>query len=195
MATAPQRQVPEWLHPIQRAWNEKPIEFLTLIVAAITLVFLWLQLRDVRKSIDTQNDLLESQAYNYIVSGLLEHDKTFIENAKYRPYFLENRTVPPDTKRNEELRQKLLALADAKLDFIDSFFSQKRHINWEKRYTLEAWEKYFDDSFNCSAVLRQAFCRFKNEYGKDLNKFAAERWCDNAKPKPSKEPDKCKLEN
>ena len=52
----------------------RPIEFLTLILATLSVGLLVWQL-------SALNDTLESQAYNYIDTGLIELDKVFIENA------------------------------------------------------------------------------------------------------------------
>ena len=67
---------------LKKASREKPIELLALMVAALALLiaavtayFLWAQLRSLDKTLESQNDLLESQAYNYIDNGLAELDK------------------------------------------------------------------------------------------------------------------------
>jgi hypothetical protein len=152
----------------QKAFINKTIEFLTLITMAISVLILWLQLRDIDKTLESQNSLLESQAYNYIESGLLELDKIFIEKSEYRPYFFENCSLPS----KEVERQRVLAIADMKLDYMDSFYSQESRINWN-RYTRSGWDEYFRDSFRRSIVLRQAFCNYQEQYGLELRAFAS----------------------
>lgn len=65
----------------------KPIEFLTLGIAALSVVLLLWQLWDL-------NDTLESQAYSYIIAGLTEFDKTNIENSEDRDFFTANVPLP-----------------------------------------------------------------------------------------------------
>lgn len=78
-------------------------------------------------------------------------------------------------------------MADAKLDFIDGFYSQENHINWH-RYTKGGWEAYFEHSFKCSAVLREVFCGEEDEYGHKLQDFVAKKFpsgmCTDKKAKP-----------
>jgi hypothetical protein len=170
------RGVSAFLRALGRASIAKPIEFSALVVAAASVGLLVWQLWAL-------NDTLESQAYNYIDSGLIELDKIFIENSAYRPYFRQNRPVPAEEKE----RQKVWALTDAHLDFMDNFFSQENHIDW-KRYTKPGWLAYFKDSFSCSAALRESFCMHENEYGESLRNFAKTSFppglCDNGKPRP-----------
>lgn len=86
---------------------------------------------------------------------------------------------------------KVLALADAKLDFIDSSFTQFAHIN-QRHYTREAWDKYFEWSFKCSVVLRDLYCSETGEYGNKLQGFVTKVFpsgmCDSKKPKPFSPP-------
>ena len=162
---------------LRRAFVEKTIEFLTLLVAFASVLILWKQLYDIDKTLESQNSLLESQAYNYIENGLLELDKIFIEKAEYRPFFVENCPLP--TKESE--RQKVLAIADAKLDFIDGFYSQESRIDWN-RYDRSGWDEYFHDSFRSSIALRQEFCTSPEQYGLQLRAFASP-YCEGKNPK------------
>jgi hypothetical protein len=159
----------KFFEAVRTTSEKKPIEFLTLLTAIASIVFLGWQLFEL-------NDTLESQAYSYILSGLHDLDKTFVENAEYRQYFQENIDLPPESAK----RQKIWALADAKLDFIDSFYSQEGHINWNK-YTKDGWEEFFRESFKCSLVMRKSFCRDRTQYGHQLLAFTA-RMCEAGKP-------------
>jgi hypothetical protein len=164
-----------FLRKVPGASLEKPVEVLTLVVAAVSVAILVWQLAALNRT-------LESQAYNYILVGLTELDKMFIEKSDLRPHFLENLPLPDD----KPTRLKIRALADAKLDFIDAFYSQEGHINW-KRYTKQGWEKYFEQSFKCSFVLREMYCRDQNLYGNSLRSFISTIFpsgmCNGAQPK------------
>src|SRR5262249_35257122 len=127
---------------LRRAIRENPIEFMTLLTAIATVIVLAWQLLQLQWQLQELNGTLESQAYNYIIGAQLDLDKTFIENAEYRRYFQENIELPKEADK----RQTIWAIADAKLDVIDNFYSQEGHINW-KRYTRDGWEEYFRESF------------------------------------------------
>jgi len=146
--------------------REKPIEFAgvlvalaTLLVAAISVVYLGDQLKGL-------NATLESQSYSYITNGLSEYDKLLVEKAAIMPY-LEGDAAGgelPLPERDPDTTAEIMALANYKLDFIDSFYSQHAHINWE-RHTRCGWEVYFRDSFERSQALCTLLCRNPDQYG------------------------------
>lgn len=156
-----------------KAARKKPVEFLTmltgviaLIVGSASVVFLGWQLLEV-------NEALESQAYSYIDNNLIEFDKVLIEHSKYRQYFNNDEALPNgDDEKSKEDAKKILAVADLKLDVIDAFYSQAGHINWNARYTREAWDEYYQDSFRRSRVLCKLICDEWNEYGKEIHQIA-----------------------
>jgi hypothetical protein len=156
--------IERFVEAIKQATLSKPIEFAGLIVAIATLLVLWVQIGGLV-------DSLESQAYNYIDSNQLNLDKIMIEHSELRSYFDDEKQPPPndaDLKRNT-----ILAIADLKLDVIDGFYSQEKHIDWTSRYTREAWDQYYKDSFKRGQVLCWLICRDWNEYGKDIRQVAS----------------------
>ncbi len=180
----------EWLHAffatLPSEILNKRVEFLTLVIAVISVALLLRQLWDL-------NDTLESQAYSYIAAGLTELDKAGIENSDLRKYFVAN--VALDQARSDSERTKILALADAKLDFMDSTYTQFEHID-PKHYTGDAWDEYFEQSFKCSAVLRELYCSETGQYGHNLQTFVGKKFpsgmCDGKKAKAfSPDPDYC----
>jgi hypothetical protein len=172
---SPCRAIADWIKEfgsgLFTAITQKPIEFLTLVVASFTLVPLAWQLRSL-------NDTLESQAYNYIIAGLADLDKMDVENAELRQYFLRNVSLP-----NDGSDVKIRAIADAKLDFMDGFYSQEAHIKWD-RYTKSAWENYFQTLLICSPVLRDTYCNYQNEYGSKLQNFVKQKYPGMCEGKP-----------
>jgi hypothetical protein len=164
-----------FIKALVRDSSGKPLETLTIVIGTISVFFLAWQLFDL-------NETLESQAYNTLTTGLVELDKISIDNSEFRPYFVGDKALPTEP----EQRQTLWALADAKLDFFDSFYSQESHINWS-RYTKSGWEEYFKESFRCSVVLRESFCRDQTQYGKSLRAFTLRAFpggiCDGSAPK------------
>jgi hypothetical protein len=149
---------------LKKASLEKPIELLALIIATVAAAAVWWQIR-------SATDALESQAESYIVNGLAGLDKMNLEHPELRHYFNGNDVDLPEDKVE---RAKVLSLADAHLDFIDAFYTQRDKIDWSK-HTLEGWENYFAHSFKCSPVLRDRFCAEYDEYGHSIHKFAEER--------------------
>jgi hypothetical protein len=163
-----------------KASLEKPIEFLALIVAAVAAAFVIWQLLVATSQLEATigqlraaTDALESQAESYIVTGLAELDKLNLEHPELRRYFNQNADFSTADAGSLE-RAKILALADAQLDFFDSYYTQQDNINWS-RHTKEGWENYFEHSFKCSPALRYLFCADYNQYGHSIHKFAEER--------------------
>ena len=145
----------------------QPIEFLTLVVTALGLaiaiggaVFVYLQIVAV-------NQALDSQAYATITQGLNDLDKIFVDNPKARPQFFNNAPAPD----NEEDRQRVEAIAEIYLNFIDNFYGQTSHLD-PSHYQFDAWERFFRDSFKRSKVLCDHFEQEKKEYGDEINAIA-----------------------
>jgi hypothetical protein len=188
LGSDPPKKVPcevlrDWLHAYVRklfssAAQDKAVEFMALIIGALSVVLLIWQLWDL-------NDTLESQAYSYIIAGLTEFDKTSVDNSEYRKYFTQNFPLPSTI--TEADRSKILSLADQKLDFIDSSYTQFDHIN-QRHYTKDAWDNYFEQSFKCSIVLRDLYCSEIGLYGHKLEQFLTKKFpagmCNGKKAKP-----------
>jgi hypothetical protein len=160
------RAVGCYLQRFQKACWEKPIEAVTLGVSVIALIYVIIQLDDVRNT-------LESQAYSSIINSQLQLDKIMIDNPEFRRYFQDNEDLPADPATV----RKIWAIADAKLDVIDAFHSQAEHVNW-LRYSRDAWDEYHKRSFRRSKVLCQAICNDWVEYGKRIRSVALSA-CDN----------------
>jgi hypothetical protein len=150
----------EFGRQFQKAGWEKPIEATALGVSIIALIYVIIQLNDVR-------DTLESQAYSAILNSQIQLDKIMIDNPEFRRYFQDNEDLPGDPA----IVRKIWAIADAKLDIIDGFHSQAEHVNW-LRYSRDAWDAFHKRSFQRSKVLCQAICNDWIEYGKRIRTIA-----------------------
>jgi hypothetical protein len=172
-----------FIRAFARECCRKPLEAVTLAIGTVTVIVLMWQLHDLDRT-------LESQAYNAITVGLLELDKISVEKSEYRVYFVGDAPLPTEPAE----RQKLWSLADAKLDFIDGFYSQEDHINWT-RYTKRGWEEYFKESFRCGAVIRTTYCRDQTQYGSRLQAFTFRAFpggiCNGPNPKTLAQPGQC----
>jgi hypothetical protein len=146
---------------------DKPIEFLTLIVTTIGLAiaiggagFVYYQIVAVKQALD-------SQAYAVITQGLTDLEKIFVDNPGARPYFFESKPLPDDG----EEKQKVLAIGEMYLNFIDNYFAQTVHLD-PSNYDFSAWEKFFKHSFQRSKVLCQLLEQEKEEYAKEVKDIA-----------------------
>jgi hypothetical protein len=135
------------------------LSFATLLTAIGSLIYLGAQLGGL-------NETIESQSYSYVIEGLAEYDRILVERPELMPY-LEGGPDGSEVRlpANSGQRLRVLALANYKLDFIDGFYSQERHIRWDQDYTRAAWDDYFRDSFVRSEALCTLICSNPDHYG------------------------------
>jgi hypothetical protein len=148
------------------AWlDAKPIEVISAAiaffgtVAALSGIYLvWWQLLDLRET-------LTSTAHSYIYSELLELDKTLLDAGLY-PYFEGGKNLNPlDPKESDKDRDRVRSYAEMKLDIIETFLSQKQHLedpDWE------AWAAYFVYSFEKGPVLCATVSEKPDEFDKGV---------------------------
>ena len=157
-----------FIDAFRKARLEKPIEFVTMIVTVPGLViglvgvaFVYFQFHDLRKSLD-------SQAYGIISQELAELNRLFVEHPEMRPYFYAREPLPDD----ELKRNRVLAVADVYLDFIDNYYSQASHLDWS-HYNRGGWDAFIKGSFERSRVLCYALCKDQDEFGDAIRDTAA----------------------
>ncbi|MGD9879994.1 MAG: hypothetical protein AB7F22_16900 [Reyranella sp.] len=157
-----------FIDALRRARLEKPIEFVTMIVTVPGLViglvgaaFVYFQFLDLRKNLD-------SQAYGIISQELGELNRLFVEHPEMRPYFYAREPLPDD----ELKRNRILAVADVYLDFIDNYYSQASHLDWS-HYNRGGWDAFIRGSFERSWVLCYALCKDQDEFGDAIRDVAS----------------------
>jgi hypothetical protein len=157
-----------FIDALRKARLEKPIEFATMVVTVPGLViglvgvaFVYFQFLDLRKNLD-------SQAYGIISQELAELNRTFVEYPEMRPYFYSGEPLPGD----ELKRNRILAIADLYLDFIDNYYSQASHLDWS-HYNRGGWDAFIRGSFERSQVLCYALCMDQDEFGDAIRDIAA----------------------
>jgi hypothetical protein len=157
-----------FIDALRRARLEKPIEFVTMIVTVPGLIiglvgaaFVYVQFLDLRKNLD-------SQAYGIISQELAELNRLFVERPEMRPYFYAREPLPDDPLT----RNRVLAVADVYLDFIDNYYSQASHLDWS-HYNRGGWDAFIKGSFERSRVLCYALCRDQDEFGDAIRNVAA----------------------
>jgi len=157
-----------FIDALRKARLEKPIEFMTMIVTVPGLIiglvgvaFVYFQFLDLRKSLD-------SQAYGIISQELAELNRLFVERPEMRPYFYAREPLPDDPLE----RDRVLAVADVYLDFIDNYYSQASHLDWT-HYNRGGWDAFIRGSFERSRVLCQVLCKDQEEFGDAIRDVAA----------------------
>jgi hypothetical protein len=143
----------------------KPFEVITVVIALMALL-------PAGCTLFSLNSSLESEAYGRIITGLSEYDERLIENAELMPYLegdQDGREVPLSSADAGKVR-RIVALANYKLDFIDGFYSQEGHINWDL-YSRCGWETYFRDSFRRSEALCALICSNPLQYGTHVSQL------------------------
>lgn len=157
-----------FIDALRKARLEKPIEFVTMIVTVpglmiglVGVAFVYFQFLDLRKSLD-------SQAYGIIGQELAELNRLFVEHPEMRPYFYAREPLPDDAIK----RNRVLAVADVYLDFIDNYYSQASHLDWT-HYNRGGWDAFIRGSFERSRVLCYALCKDQDEFGDAIREIAA----------------------
>jgi hypothetical protein len=157
-----------WIGALWKDRLSKPTEFLTMVATILALlfagtgaIFVYRQILDLRQALD-------SQAYGVITEHLNELNKRFVEYPEMRPYFRAGKPLPA----NDSERQRILAIADLYLDFIDNFYAQVHHLD-RSHYDLCGWRAFFKRSFERSPVLCAVLCMDQDEYSDAMKHIAA----------------------
>ena len=138
--------------------DAKPIELITGIVtllgtlsAVAGIWFVYVQVKELHRTLD-------STAYNYIANQQFDLDKVLAENGLY-PFFEEGKEI--DGNEDVKIRNKVMAYAELKLDFLESFIGQRDNIS---SVEWSAWVDYFMRSFEKSPTLCSAVSSKPREY-------------------------------
>lgn len=157
-----------WIGALWKDRFSKPIEFLTmaatilaLLFAGVGAIFVYRQILDLRQALD-------SHAYGVITEHLNELNKRFVEYPELRPYFRAGKPLP----ESDTERQRIFAVADIYLDFIDNFYVQVNHLD-RSHYDLCGWRAFFKRSFERSPVLCAVLCKDQDEFGEPMKRIAA----------------------
>lgn len=132
----------------------------TAIVAVVTIIFVYRQIKDLSKNIF-------SQTYQNIYERMIEIDRYFIDNPDLKKYFYYNEKIP---QNDLKLKTKLYSIAEMMVDYFDSVYYQRDCM---RRKTFEAKAFYFGDVCNNSPILREYLNQpgIEKWYAKDFLEF------------------------
>jgi hypothetical protein len=155
------------------------IQACSLAISLIGILFVIFQIRNVRESLD-------SQSYGSINDKLNQIDMVFIQAPELRPYFFDNARWPDE----KTAKDKLTAVAEARLDLMDYWFRQASHMNLEA-YDMMAWRTFFTNSFQRSQILCDVLRTEQNEYGEPIRSLAQKSgYCPGVTPRDPKSLDR-----
>jgi hypothetical protein len=121
----------------------------TLIIVVVSLWFLWIQIRELRRSI-------QSSTYQNIYQMIVEIDRYFIENRDIKPYFYYNKEADSG---QPHLREKLLSIAEMLIDCFDNIYHQKDCM---PPSTFDPFSAFMKEIYQDSPILRELLS--KREY-------------------------------
>ena len=121
--------------------------WITIILFAASIILLWMQIRDLRTSV-------QNQTYQSIYEAEFDLHKYFLEpeHAKYRPYFYGGLDIDPKLNEYDPERIKLETLAEWWCDFFDDVYQQKLTMRPD---TFDKWRQFMKDIYQTSPVLKR----------------------------------------
>jgi len=130
-------------------------EWVGAVAVVISLIGLWIQIRDVRKS-------MEGQTYQGVYDQMFELHRTFFEHPKLRPYFYGGKSlVGVDDADAPQVR----ILAEWVCDFFDNVYRQRKTMTPE---TFCGWIAYMRKVYETSPALRDHVAAVPDWYPKDF---------------------------
>jgi hypothetical protein len=133
--------------------------FITVI---ITLALLIRQTREMTTQTKYVADSLKSSAYENLENRIFAVNEVFINSPELRPYFKSGK----DINEKDPAYNKVMAIADMLLDFLDSLIMNTQRF--PQMYSYEWWNTFAIDSFANSPVLCKYLESNKDWYNSEL---------------------------
>lgn len=124
------------------------------IAVALSVFFLWKQLRGLRYSI-------ESSSYHQVQNLMIDIDRFFINNIEIVKYFRNN----IDVVGSDENRQKLLLIAEMLIDHFDNVYHQRGTL---PHGTYDGFVAYMQETYKNSPIVRHFISQRKSWYNPDF---------------------------
>ena len=105
--------------------------WISAVIAATTLLVLWWQIKDLRRSV-------QGSTYQNICSTMIMIDRFFAENPQLRPYFYGGKTLDGVTPLEQE---RLNAVAEMVVDFFYDVFHQRDLMSKQTFQPYSSWMK------------------------------------------------------
>lgn len=113
----------------------------TIIPVTISLILVWVQVRNIKTSV-------ENQTYQSVYQTEFDIHKYFLDHPQYRPYFYEKKQ--PDLEGDERI--KLNTLVEWVCDFFDDVYQQRDTMTPS---TFSKWRQFMKDIYQTSPILQQ----------------------------------------
>ena len=127
------------------------IDLIIKLTTLLTTLFIWFQARQI--AIQTR-----ASVYQQISQQMLNIDKIFLKNPGLRKFFYDKSYKVNSKKEafekwmaiDEVTKQRLLAIAELLVDFLDNILYQRKYL---KGYPWETWDVYFCELFKSVPVI------------------------------------------
>jgi hypothetical protein len=146
-----------------------PYEFLSLIISIAgflmvitTLIFLARQTREMTKQSKFVAESLRVSIYQGNESRSFEVDEIFINHPELRPYFY----LGQDIEESDPAYNKVIAIADLMLDFLDSILLQPKFFG--ATFVRDSWGEVIADIFANSPILCRHLQSIKDWHSDEL---------------------------
>ena len=126
------------------------VEYIKLaasVAVAFSVLFAGLQWASANEAAQRANLAATLALYQRMTDEWRTHLKTFVEQPQLRPYFEERKEL----KADDENRQRVLALADVRLDVMDAVLSYAAMSGVSN--AIAGWKNAFSRAFRTSTVL------------------------------------------
>ena len=138
---------------ISADWVEAIGTWVAAIVIVGSLWFLWLQIRDLRRSI-------RSSTYQNVYQLMIDIDRFFVENPNLKQYFYDGKELDTTEQVN---REKLFSIAEMLVDYFDNVYYQQDCL---PANTFDAFIAFMRDIYRNSPVLREFLSSREHWYPK-----------------------------
>jgi hypothetical protein len=126
------------------------VEYIKLaasVAVAFSVLFVGLQWSSANEAAQKANLAANLALYQRMTDEWRNHLKTFVEHPQLRPYFEEMKEL----KTDDEHRQRVLALADVRLDVMDAVLTYAAMSGLSN--AIAGWKNAFSSAFRTSTVL------------------------------------------
>lgn len=136
-------------------WVEAIGTWVAAILVAVSVPFLWMQIRDLRRGINgTTNHI--------IYQTIIDIDKFFAENPHLRPYFYSGQDIDG---LNSVERDQVLVVAEMLADCFDDAYQQQTIMS---ALVVDSFKEYVRGVYLTSPVLRRFIRSYQQWYVKDF---------------------------
>lgn len=125
------------------------------------IVFASRQWKEMTRQTERTNLAISASCYQSIADQLQEIDLIFVRSPQLRPYFYNNVAMPTGPERD-----RVLALAELLVDFIDNVVTQSHAMPASHR---DVWFAYFREQYACSPAIREYWATCSRWYRVDMH--------------------------